>query len=116
MRRDTQPIPELGQRLRDRRRQLGMSLSDVETYLGIRASKLSGYENGRATPSLHSFIALCHCYNIAPNALLAWSEEAQQKLDGSSRAATEAGWIEQSHSGRRLMSMNRILQVSGRRR
>ena len=104
MRRDTQPIPELGQRLRERRRLMRMSLSDVETYTGIRASKLSGYENGHATPSLQALLSLCHTYNASPSKLLGWSETVEQQLAGEHD-------VERSDGRNRLRLMNHILRV-----
>lgn len=108
MRRDTQPVPGLGDRLRERRRLMRMSLGDVEAYLGIRASKLSGYENGRATPSVQALLSLCYALNISPNELLAWSEVAQRQLAGDSD-------VEHDDGDKRHTSIHDILRISGRR-
>jgi transcriptional regulator with XRE-family HTH domain len=45
---------ELGQRIRERRNELGLTLREVATEVGCTASFLSQIERGQSSPSIHS--------------------------------------------------------------
>lgn len=61
----------LGQRLRDRRHQLGLTLKDLANATGLSVPFLSQVENGYGTPSLTTLFALARELGTTPEALLA---------------------------------------------
>lgn len=50
--------PQIGERLRARRHELGLSLRDLADRLGVSASLISQIERGRANPSVSTLYAL----------------------------------------------------------
>lgn len=49
-----------GQRLRERRKLLGMSQEDLAGMVGVRATSISKFEYGQATPKDQVRLALAH--------------------------------------------------------
>ena len=61
----------LGRLVRDRRRQLGLTLRDVGERSGLSSPFLSQVENGLASPSLTSLLVLARSLETTPETLLA---------------------------------------------
>src|SRR5438552_18249290 len=59
-----------GQRLRDARREAGLSQSDLETRSGIPKARLSRYENGHVLPSIGTLGKLARALSISEATLL----------------------------------------------
>jgi transcriptional regulator with XRE-family HTH domain len=62
--------PEIGDRLRLRRQELGLSLRDLATRLGVSPSLISQIERGRANPSVSTLYALVSELAISLDELL----------------------------------------------
>lgn len=62
--------PEIGDRLRTRRQELGLSLRDLAGRLGVSPSLISQIERGRANPSVSSLYALVTELDISLDELL----------------------------------------------
>ncbi|HEX2767489.1 MAG TPA: cupin domain-containing protein [Candidatus Limnocylindria bacterium] len=62
--------PEIGDRLRARRQELGLSLRDVAGRLGLSASLISQIERGRANPSVSTLYALVAELDLSLDELL----------------------------------------------
>lgn len=54
----------LGQRLRERRRELGLTLADVATAAGISVGHSSSIEKGTTLPSLHVLARFAHALDL----------------------------------------------------
>lgn len=78
--------PQIGDRLRERRRELGLSLRDLAERLGVSPSLISQIERGRANPSVSTLYALVGELDVSLDELL-FSE--RRPSDGT--AATDAG-------------------------
>jgi transcriptional regulator with XRE-family HTH domain len=76
MRRDGKTF---GQRLREARIRAGLSQSDLEERSGIPKARLSRYENGHVSPSIHTLERLARALEVSEASLL-----------GDERAALEA--------------------------
>jgi transcriptional regulator with XRE-family HTH domain len=62
--------PEIGDRLRTRRRELGLSLRDLAGRLGVSPSLISQIERGRANPSVSTLYALVSELDVSLDELL----------------------------------------------
>ncbi len=62
--------PEIGERLRGRRQEVGLSLRDLATRLGVSPSLISQIERGRANPSVSTLYALVSELDISLDDLL----------------------------------------------
>ena len=60
----------LGNRIRLRRKELGLSQSKLAESLDISNNHMSAIENGREKPSLDKFINLCDLLKTTPDFLL----------------------------------------------
>ena len=68
---DEAVTPQLGQRLRDRRVELGWSLRDLETRCGVHNSLITRIEQGRIKdPSLGSLRRICVALDVSATQLL----------------------------------------------
>lgn len=63
--------PSLGERLRERRRALGLTLQTVADRAGLTAGFISQVERGLAAPSLSSLTAIGRVLDLDPGALFA---------------------------------------------
>jgi len=61
----TELLKKVGEKLRERREALGLTLSDVETLTGIRTTTLFRYEKGQSDPRLSSLYKLSQLYNCS---------------------------------------------------
>jgi transcriptional regulator with XRE-family HTH domain len=75
---------ELGNRLRERRNQLQLTVQDVADKLICSATKISRLETGARRPSLRDVRDLCRLYQI--------DEPTTAELMRLAQAAREAGW------------------------
>jgi transcriptional regulator with XRE-family HTH domain len=62
--------PQIGERLRERRHELGLSLRDLADRLGLSASLISQIERGRANPSVSTLYALVGALDVSLDELL----------------------------------------------
>lgn len=63
----------LGNRIRLRRKELGLSQNKLAESIDISNNHMSAIENGRERPSLEKFIALCDLLRTTPDFLLSGS-------------------------------------------
>jgi transcriptional regulator with XRE-family HTH domain len=72
-----QGAPQVGERLRQIRRQQGLSLQDVEARTGkeFKASVLGAYERGERTISVPRLMRLAQIYTVPPDQLLPRGKE-----------------------------------------
>ncbi len=61
---------KLGERVRNRRRELKITQSDLAKRLGISVGYIGHLERGLRSPSLELFMTLCLELNVTPNYLL----------------------------------------------
>lgn len=59
-----------GQRIKKRRKAIGLGQSDVAAALGISLTMVSFYETGRNVPTLERFTQLCDVIDCRPDDLL----------------------------------------------
>jgi transcriptional regulator with XRE-family HTH domain len=72
----------LGERLRARRMELGLTLAAVATEAGLSVPYVANLEKGRGNPTLDSVVALAAALEVTPGALLSF-EELQRPIDTS---------------------------------
>lgn len=65
---------QIGRKLRDRRRELGMTLDDVARTIGLTQSFVSNVERDKASPSVNSLLALCDLLGLKLGALFDGSD------------------------------------------
>ena len=63
-------INGLPERLRDARKQIGLSQRTVADRLGISPSIISGYETGERTPSVEILLSIAYLYRCSTDYLL----------------------------------------------
>jgi transcriptional regulator with XRE-family HTH domain len=80
--RNAQPdYPEIGDRLRSRRREHGLSLRDLAERLGVSPSLISQIERGRAKPSVSTLYALASELDVSLDELLFNDERAAERIE-----------------------------------
>jgi transcriptional regulator with XRE-family HTH domain len=79
------PESELGQRIRDARQALGLSLRTVGDAAGISQSFLSQVERGVASPSVAALVRIADAVGRPVAALLAGSDPAQRLVRAADR-------------------------------
>src|ERR1700680_4093692 len=79
---DSQPRPQIGDRLRAIRRQKGLSLHDVEarSSLEFKASVLGAYERGERAISVPRLLRLAEIYEVPADQLLPRELEGEISL------------------------------------
>ena len=80
---DTRALEELGQAVRTRRNQLGLTLSQVADRAGLSVPFLSQVETSFAAPSLTSLFAIARVLETTPERLLAGPVSADVVVTGS---------------------------------
>lgn len=65
---------EIGKRIRDARKEKGMSQSEFADAAHISISQLSNYENGKKTPGLQTLANICNVLSIGVDSLIQGSE------------------------------------------
>lgn len=78
-----QTVSPLGARLRQRRRQLGLTLKQVANDAGLSVGFISQIERGIASPSLSSLVAVSHALEVEVGEFLSQpaSDEPQTRHD-----------------------------------
>ena len=66
----SEQFEKIGQRIRARRKALGMSQAKLAELLGISNNHMSSRENGKHSTKLETFLRLCECLKTTPNHLL----------------------------------------------
>ncbi len=61
---------EMGKRISERRKNLGVKQNTFAKEIGISPNYLSGIERGKETPSLEVFVAICNALKVTPDYLL----------------------------------------------
>jgi transcriptional regulator with XRE-family HTH domain len=74
--------PEIGDRLRTRRQELGLSLRDLAARLGVSPSLISQIERGRANPSVSTLYALVSELDISLDDLLFDRRSGERASEG----------------------------------
>lgn len=74
----------LANRVRERRRQLGMSQEELAALIGSSQRQISKYENGLNDPTGDVLVALAHALDTSADWLLGLSNTAERHLDGES--------------------------------
>jgi transcriptional regulator with XRE-family HTH domain len=83
--------PEIGDRLRTRRQEKGLSLRDLASRLGVSPSLISQIERGRANPSVSTLYALVSELDVSLDELLFDRRAADRPTDGPTPADPSAG-------------------------
>lgn len=60
-------MKEIGKRISDRRKKLGIKQNILAEKLDISNNHMSGIENGKATPSVALFVKICDELNVTPD-------------------------------------------------
>jgi len=74
--REKRATPAIGQHLRDKRRQLDMTLDQVAEAVGLTKSFLSDIERDKTSPSVASLLALCDVLKIPIGSLFGAGQSA----------------------------------------
>lgn len=90
-----------GQRLREARIRAGLSQSDLEEISGIPKARLSRYENGHVSPSIHTLERLARALGVSEASLL-----------GDERAVLEAFFSALDARGIRIDSTERAARIA----
>ena len=69
-----------GQRLRDARIRAGLSQSELEERSGIPKARLSRYENGHVSPSIHTLERLAVALGVSEASLLGDQRAIQERF------------------------------------
>ena len=94
---------KLGNRIRLRRKELGLSQSKLAELLDISNNHMSAIENGREKPSMDKFIHICDLLKTTPDFLLLGSihpnnaatavSSVRLSLRHSAMSSSESGFI-----------------------
>lgn len=63
-------FPEMGRRIKLRRKELGITQEKLAESLGVSPNHLSGIETGVQNPSICFFVDLCETLKVTPDYLL----------------------------------------------
>ncbi|HEX9448057.1 MAG TPA: helix-turn-helix domain-containing protein [Dongiaceae bacterium] len=74
--RERRATPAIGQHLREKRRQLDLTLDQVAESVGLTKSFLSDIERDKTSPSVASLLALCDVLNIPIGSLFGAGQSA----------------------------------------
>jgi transcriptional regulator with XRE-family HTH domain len=64
----------LGERLRQRARELGLTDSEVARRLGLSQARYANYVNDKREPDFRTFLNICRILSTSPNRLLGFHE------------------------------------------
>jgi transcriptional regulator with XRE-family HTH domain len=103
--------PQIGDRLRARRQEVGLSLRDLAQRLGVSASLISQIERGRANPSVSTLYAIVGELDISLDELL-FDRRVERSRGGGAGADPT---VQDEHSGpiQRGNQRKRIRLASG---
>lgn len=71
----TSLMREVGERLQERARQLGLTDAEVARRLGLAQGRYSNYVNGHREPDLATLARICRQLSITPNELLGFGSD-----------------------------------------
>lgn len=80
----------LGEKLRARARELGLSDVEVARRLGLSQSRYANYVLDKREPDLGTFVRICQILGTAPNALLGFGDGDD---DGSPEASLRSAVV-----------------------
>jgi len=109
----------ISKRLRESRKNKGMSSYEVANITGIHPATIGAYERGERTPSIKNLILLARIYGVTPNYLLGFdidftdtlSEEAQNFLKNKDNQEWLQFLIECNKKGVSLETARKIMQL-----
>lgn len=61
-------------RLKELRKNKGLTLKDMELEIGIKFTTLNGYENNYRQPKLETWKKLADYFDVDPEYLVCWSD------------------------------------------
>jgi transcriptional regulator with XRE-family HTH domain len=100
--RDTRPdYPEIGEQLRARRHERGLSLRDLADRLRVSPSLISQIERGRANPSVSTLYALVNELDVSLDELL-FNDRRVPARPGAALEAASTGPIQRSDERKRF--------------
>lgn len=73
---EPQPKPQIGPQLRERRRQMGLSIDELARRVALTKGHLSAIERDLASPSVASLLAICQALGLSVGALFEGAETA----------------------------------------
>lgn len=73
-----EPVIRLGQRLRARRTELALTLSEVAYRAGLSVPYVANLEKGRGNPTLDVIVGLAEALRVSPGDLLGGDQPAEQ--------------------------------------
>ena len=97
--------PQIGERLRGRRHELGLSLRELADQLGVSPSLISQIERGRANPSVSTLYALVAALDVSLDELLFNERRPAQQA----AAQVSAGPIQRGHERHRIRLASGVL-------
>lgn len=97
--------PQIGERLRARRHELGLSLRELAHRLGVSPSLISQIERGRANPSVSTLYALVAALNVSLDELLFNDRRPGQ----ASAGAPTAGPVQRANERVRIRLASGVL-------
>lgn len=89
---DTALTEQVGERLRERRREKGLSARQLADAIGVSPSMISMIENGRTNPSVGTLIAIVSALGTSLDSLF-WSTPDAPPGDGPAVVVPEAGLV-----------------------
>jgi len=89
-------VYELSEKVRARRKELGLTLEEVAAIVGVTPGALSHVESGRRLPDARNAIAIARALQMDPDELLTLLDEAHAE-----RRADQAGWSRPNARGPR---------------
>ena len=96
-------MKEIGKRISDRRKKLGIKQNILAEKLDISNNHMSGIENGKATPSVALFVKICDKLNVTPDFLLLGSMH-------SNRVSKDASDLLQKCSDQEIEMIMQLVQ------
>ena len=96
-------MKEIGKRISDRRKKLGIKQNILAEKLDISNNHMSGIENGKATPSVALFVKICDELNVTPDFLLLGSMH-------SNRVSKDASDLLQKCSDQEIEMIMQLVQ------
>lgn len=96
-------MKEIGKRISDRRKKLGIKQNILAEKLDISNNHMSGIENGKATPSVALFVKICDELNVTLDFLLLGSMH-------SNRVSKDASDLLQKCSDQEIEMIMQLVQ------
>lgn len=90
---ETALTEQVGERLRDRRREKGLSARELAEAIGVSPSMISMIENGRTNPSVGTLIAIVSALGTSLDSLFWSTPDPAPGGDGPAAAVPEAGLV-----------------------